>query len=305
MAGFVPNDPAWGRYVHDAADLRRSFAPIAFAELPKRGPAQNALLVSANNKPYGKSFPYRLSAQFEPPYRAYRIAALLHTRSRYDWRFFARMQMDTLSPIDLEIARDIVRLNPTQPLDDAARGAVQLLRGWDGSFTPQSRAAALEHAIRESAFGDSEALDARLATFGGRGDAPELRQDVVEALPYIATLGTPPWGYAGRVHIEYLLSPLHFGFLDGSWLPGAGDEYTIHLQEPGMAQGFRAVWDVGDWDRGGIAIPSGESGEQGSGHYTDLTRDWTRGVLRPLPFTATAVARDAANVLVLQPRERR
>jgi penicillin amidase len=304
MAGMLPNDPAWGRYVHQASDLRRTFSPIAFDELPKRNPARNALLVSANNKPYGKNFPYRLSAQFQPPYRAYRIAALLHGRSRYDWRFFARMQMDTLSPIDLEIARDIVRFNPAQPLDDNARGALQLLRTWDGRFTSPSRAAALEHAIRESVFGDSDALDARLAALKGGGDAPDLRQDVVEALPYVASLGTPPWGSAGRVHIEYVLSPLHFGFLDGSWLPGAGDEYTIHLQEPGMAQGFRAVWDVGEWDRGGITIPSGESGEQGSGHYSDLTRDWMRGVLRPLPFTAAAVARDAANVLVLQPWER-
>jgi penicillin amidase len=299
LAGIVPHDPAWGRYVHPDGDLPKQFAPIAFDDLPHGGPARNALLVSANNKPYAKNFPYRLSAQFEPPYRAYRIATLLHTRSQYDWRFFARMQMDTLSPIDLEIAHDIARLRPTQPLDDAARQDVQLLRGWDGRFGTQSRAAALEHALRESIFGDSEEFGAQLAAL--RGDAPDLRDDVFAALPYVATLGTPAWGSAGRVRVEYLLSPLHFGFLDGSWLPGAGDEYTIHLQEPGLAQGFRAVWAVGDWDRGGIAIPSGESGEQGSGHYTDLTRDWTRGVLRPLPFSHTAIERDTTNVLVLQP----
>ena len=211
------------------------------------------------------------------------------------------MQMDTLSPIDLEVARDLVRLSRTKPLDDAARPALQLLRAWDGRFGSQSRAAAIEHAIRESVFGDSEPFGARLAALRGSGDPSDLRQDMFSALPYIATLDTPPWGYAGRVRIEYLLSPLHFNFLDGPWLPGAGDEYTIHLQEPGLAQGFRAVWDVGNWDRGGIAIPSGESGEQGSGHYTDLTKDWARGVLRPLPFTPRAVAQDAANVLVLRP----
>ncbi len=300
----MPNDRAWGRYVHGAADLRRTFAPIAFGELPQRRPARTALLVSANNKPYGKAFPYRLSAQFEPPYRAYRIAGLLHTRSHYDWRFFARMQMDTRSPIDLEIARDIGRFAPPQPLDDATRAALQLLRGWDGRFGPQSHAAALEHAIRESVFGDSEPFAAQLAALRSGGDGSNLRQDVFSALPYVATLDRSPWGYAGRVRVEYLLAPLHFGILDGPWLPGAGDEYTIHLQEPGLAQGFRAVWDVGDWDRGGIAIPSGESGEQGSGHYTDLTNDWTRGVLQPLSFTARAVAQDTANVLVLRPGRR-
>ncbi|HEY6449480.1 MAG TPA: penicillin acylase family protein, partial [Candidatus Cybelea sp.] len=85
------------------------------------------------------------------------------------------------------------------------------------------------------------------------------------------------------------------------WLPGAGDEYTIHLQEPGFAQGFRAVWDVGDWNRGGIAIPSGESGEPGSEHYTDLTREWVAGRLEPLPFTRAAIRQNASSALVLRP----
>ena len=110
------------------------------------------------------------------------------------------------------------------------------------------------------------------------------------------------WGEAGGMRIEHVLAPMHFTFLDGAWLPGAGDEYTIHLQEPGLAQGFRAVWDLGDWERGGIAIPSGESGEPGSGHYTDLTRDWIAGVLQPLPFGDAGLRRNAAATLVLLPR---
>jgi penicillin amidase len=271
--------------------------------LPNRAPARNELLVSANNKPYDAGYPYRLSAQFQPPYRAYRIATLLHAHSNYDWRFFARMQMDTLSPIDLEIARDIVRSATTEPADAATRQSVQLLRDWDGRFESQSRAAAIEHAVRESVFGDSDAFAGRLASLRDDGSPSNLSQDMFALLPYVAP-DAAPWGDAGRVHVEYLLSPLHFGLLDGAWLPGEGDEYTIHLQEPGLAQGFRAVWDVGDWDRGGIAIPSGESGEPGSGHYTDLTRDWTQGVLRPLPFSRAAIARDARDVLVLQPSTR-
>jgi penicillin amidase len=104
------------------------------------------------------------------------------------------------------------------------------------------------------------------------------------------------------MRIEHPLAPMNFAFLNGAWLPGAGDEYTIHLQEPGFAQSFRAVWDVGDWDRGGIAIPSGESGEPGSAHYTDLTRAWVAGRLQPLPFGRAAVRRSAADTLVLRPR---
>ncbi|MBV9699914.1 MAG: penicillin acylase family protein, partial [Candidatus Eremiobacteraeota bacterium] len=109
------------------------------------------------------------------------------------------------------------------------------------------------------------------------------------------------WSRAGGMRVEHPLAPMNFSFLNGGWLPGSGDEYTIHLQEPGFAQGFRAVWDVGDWDRGGISIPSGESGEPGSGHYSDLTAAWIAGALQPLPFSRGALTRDASATLVLRP----
>jgi penicillin amidase len=304
VAGLVPNDPAWGRYVHPASDLRETFAPIPFARLPQRTPARDAVLVSANNKAYGREYPYRLSAQFEPPYRAYRIAQLLRAQSRYDVDDFSRMQLDTLSPIDLEIARDLVRIARAHPADDEAAQALRLLAHWDGRYRPNSRGAALEHAVRAAVFGEGSGFDPQLAALrDDSGASLGLKRDLLATLPYVAVHDRRAWGDAGRIRIEYLLSPLHFTFLDGAWLPGEGDEYTIHLQEPGLAQGFRAVWNVGDWDRGGIAIPSGESGEPGSGHYTDLTRDWVDGVLRPLPFSAAAVARNVASVLVLRPYE--
>ena len=131
---------------------------------------------------------------------------------------------------------------------------------------------------------------------------PALRQDIEGTLALFGFRPPAPWRDAGGTRIEHLLAPMHFGFLNGAWLPGAGDEYTIHLQEPGFAQGFRAVWDVGNWNRGGIAIPSGESGEPGSGHYTDLSGAWISGVLAPLPFGRDAVAGNAQAVLTLRPR---
>jgi len=301
VAGLVPDDPAWDRYVHAARDLRAVYAPIPFARLPGTGPSRNAILISANNKAYGSNYPYRLSAQFEPPYRAYRVAALLHARPTYDAVYFSRIQLDTLSPIDLEIARDIVRFARSDSLSRGAAQNLALLAGWDGRYEPESRAAALEHALRLSVFAEDSEFSTRLNQLrSASASAPELGADLAGTLGY-AFNPRQPWGEAGGMRIEHLLAPLNFGFLNGDWLPGQGDEYTIHLQEPGIAQGFRAVWDVGDWDRGGIAIPSGESGEQGSGHYTDLTRQWVAGVLEPLPFGAAAIRRQARGVLELEP----
>ena len=303
VAGLVPEDPAWGRHVHSARDLRKGFAPIRFALLPGEAPARNAVFVSANNKAYGPAYPYRLSAQFEPPYRAYRIAELLRARPRYDAGYFARMQLDTLSPIDLEIARDVSRYARAHPKVERNAELLSLLGRWDGRYQPDSRAAALEHAIRLELFEEVPAFGAELSELRANSGTPsrDLPQELAAALP-LAFDEDRTWRDAGGVRIEHPLAPMNFAFLDGPWLPGAGDEYTIHLQEPGFAQGFRAVWDVGAWDRGGIAIPSGESGEPGSEHYTDLTSAWIDGRLQPLPFSGAAVRRNAASVLVLYPR---
>jgi penicillin amidase len=293
VAGLVPNDPAWGRYVHPARDRALTFAPLSFAQLPGRAPSRATTLISANNKAYGASYPYRLSAQFEPPYRAFRIAELLRARPRYDAEYFATMQLDTLSPIDLEIARDFVRLARAHRAEQASPEIVSMLERWDGRFQPDSRAAALEHALRLALFEGTLPASIRL----------RLSRDLTGlSLPFGEEHA---WADAGGTRIEHPLAPMNFAFLNGGWLPGAGDEYTIHLQEPGFAQGFRAIWDVGDWNRGGISIPSGESGEPGSQHYTDLTGSWVDGTLQPLPFGA-AVARDARDVLVLaKPRPAR
>ncbi|MGC1380800.1 MAG: penicillin acylase family protein [Candidatus Baltobacteraceae bacterium] len=291
VAGLVPNDPAWGRYVHRSRELRTNDAPIAFGRLPARPPNRDAILVSANNKSYGPSYPYRLSAQFEPPYRAFRIAQLLRARERYDVAYFASMQLDTLSPIDLRIARELVRLARAHPAGESASELIARLAGWDGRYQPGSRAAAFEHALREALF--------RGPAYGIPLDEDEMRG----VLPF-ALRERRSWREVGGLQIQHPLAPMNFAFLNGAWLPGAGDEYTIHLQEPGFAQGFRAVWEVGDWDRGGISIPSGESGEAGSAHYTDLTRDWVAGVLQPLPFSRAAIRRNASSVLLLTPSVR-
>ncbi len=286
LAGEIPDDPAWGRYVHPARDLSRPLRVIPFAQLPARAASRNAVLLSANNRMYGANYPYRLSAGFELPYRANRIAALLHARKRYDRRYFAAMQLDTYSPIDAEIARDVTRLT----------GA---LARWDGRFRPASKAASLEHDIRAYLEQQQLSLPAAMAQLRETRTSAGIFADL-QSVRYPAQNAEAPWAQAGRVEVDHPLSPMWYGMLRGTALPGDGDEYTIHLQEPGFAQGFRAVWEVGNWDAGGIVIPSGESGRPGSPHYDDLARTWIRGSIVPLPFSHAALARQTEAVLTLR-----
>ncbi|MDQ2992237.1 MAG: penicillin acylase family protein [Candidatus Eremiobacteraeota bacterium] len=299
LAGAVPDDTAWGRYVRRAPDLREGLRAVPFARLPSIAPSRDAMVVSANNRMYANGYPYRLAAGFDPPYRAYRIAQLLHARTGYDVAYFAKMQLDTVSPADLEFARSLGAYARGMHEPDMLTLATDLRR-WDGAFAPGSETASAVHALRSSLEQGQPSFYAMLRQLRAGTLSPTLDADVRGAL-YTGSTPWQPWGAAGLVHVEHPIASLPFGFLDGPTLPGDGDEYTIHLQEDGFSQSFRAVWDVGNWDAGGIVIPSGESGETGSGHYTDLAPAWIAGRLEALPFSERAVEAATLDRLLLKP----
>ncbi len=299
LAGEVPDDPAWGRYVHAARDLQVGLSPLDYAQLPSIAPSRDALVVSANNRMYPSGYRYRLAAGFDPPYRAYRIAQLLHARTSYDVAYFARMQLDTVSPADLEFAKRLSTYGRHVYDSDTASLAAALGR-WNGAFTPGSETASVVHALRAEMEQEQPSFYALLRQLRDGTPSPTLDAGIRGAL-YEGSIRRRPWGADGLVHVEHPIASLPFGFLDGPSLPGDGDEYTIHLQEDGFSQSFRAVWDVGNWDAGGIAIPSGESGETGSGHYTDLAPAWIAGRLDALPFGERAIEAATHDRLFLTP----
>jgi|SRR5579884_786088 len=297
LAGPVPNDPAWGRYVHPACDLRKTYATIPFNALPSTTSSRQATIVSANNKMYGGGYPYRLSPMFAPPYRAYRIASLLRAQERYDVAYFARMQLDARSPAEAEFAHRLARYAQTHP-GILPKSAVLSLARWDGAFSPQSRVATLAHELRLDA--ESASVSPYDVFDGLRSSDPP--EDLIDAVrdPFLNPTRAEPWGRAGAVPVFHPFGPIGFPFLNAADFPGDGDEYTIHVQTSSLAQSFRAVWDAGTWDRGGLSIPNGESGEKGSPHYDDLTKSWIRGDLQPLPFSDKAVMRAARERVLLE-----
>jgi penicillin amidase len=277
LAGTVPNDPLWARNIHPAADLAHTYPAIPFDRLPRVDASRAAIVWTSNNKMYGPSYPLRLSAAFAPPYRAFRVAQLLRARSAYDVAYFASMQMDTLSVAEHELAS----YAPT-------------LAAWDGRFTPGSRDATAAFEIRNALVQREGWLVA------GMIDARTQRAPAA-ALAVDPVITPQPWGSAGAVTVKHPLAALGLSFLNGTTFAGNGDGYTVHVQNDGFSQSFRAVWDVGNWDAGGITIPQGESGRPGSPYYTDEAADWIAGRLPPLPFSNAAVDRATVNRLTLTP----
>ena len=329
LAGQIPLDAAWGLAAHDGA--REGPPPnrnVPFARLPHVSPGTRALAFTANDRTYAAGYPYRLTAAFSPPYRAARIRALLAHRP-YDVASFGAIQADVTSLAERDLAaRAAVAL---ARVDDAAlRVETAALRSFDGRFDGASRSAVYANAIRRVATerlvrmhmppdvaSDYLARDPGAAFVAlmralrerPRGWVPRddydaflvgaAREAVTDLTRRHALDDT--WADAGARTARHPLALLGIHAFDGTRFPGEGDGYSPHVQAPANAQSFRAVWDVGNWEAGGMVIPLGESGEPGSAHYRDLAPTWLAGTLVPLPFDDAAVRRDAAQTLDLVP----
>lgn len=310
LAGWIPNDPVWAMHAHDSAV--RAYPAIPFAELPHVTPSRDAVVFTANNRMYGDGYRYRLSPTFAPPYRAFRIWQLLQARKKYDAAYFTQMQNDVASPAEREFAALILSAAQRRPqqIADRERPLLDALRAWDGRMTPDSAGATLVHALRVSVVRRWPGNLAATLQLQRTNTKPAQDDAFLDATLHAAlkTAGDPqallrPWKDAGAVPI---LNPLHaFGitWLDGTTLPGDGDSYTVHAQNTNFNQSFRAVWDVGNWDAGGIVIPAGESGQPASPHYQDLTATYVQPVLVALPFSDAALSKHAAGRLTLQPAQ--
>jgi penicillin amidase len=332
LAGEIPIDDAWGLRVLDGATSAATTAPnVAFAKLPQASPGPGIVVVTANDRVYGAGYPYRLSASFSPPYRAAEIWRDLAKRP-YGVATFSAAQADITSLPERELARAAVAAAGRKGVgnDDSLRAELQALRGWDGRFTGDSQAAVYAVALRRAAserlvrYHLPKELGLRyLSAEGGgafvavlrmlrerpRGWVPKDDYDafLVAALRDASAaierhhLGTATWSDVGARIALHPLAGFGLAAWDGVRFPGLGDAYSPHVQAPANAQSFRAVWDVGRWQNGGMVIPQGESGEPGSPHYRDLAATWLGGELVPLPFDDAAVARATATELELKP----
>lgn len=327
LAGLIPNDPLWGLRVHASTDP--AFPFIAFDRLPRVAPSRTALVYTANNRMYGAGYAYRLSPNFAPPYRARRIEQLLESKPRLSVADLSAFQQDTLSFPERDIARDTVAAVKHKDLqsDRALQPYVRALSQWNGRFDPDSHGApvayelrriavqklasynagGLQGAYQSSAGGSDIVLLERVLRERPKGWWPSGDYDGLlvaalrDAVHAHGTKMLETWGEYDRVTVRHPLAMLGFTFLNGATFPGDGDSYGLHVQTSNHSQSFRAVWDVGNWDAGGISIPSGESGEPASGHYTDLSKAWIEHRLEPMPFSAAAVRAATRETLTLTP----
>ena len=119
---------------------------IPYRAVPQVYDPPGHVVATANQRPVGPSYPYYLGTTadfFDPGYRAGQIYTLLHGRSRMAPAAFAAIQLNVTDALARRIVPRLLAALHGQHLSAAQQAAAGLLRGWDGSMTAASGAAAL------------------------------------------------------------------------------------------------------------------------------------------------------------------
>ncbi len=104
---------------------------VPFEELPHAFNPASGRIVTANNKVVPDGYPYLITHDWAPPYRARRIAELIDRRPRHSLASFRDIQSDTVSPLARELVPHLLNSSPNT---EAGRTARALIEGWDGEM---------------------------------------------------------------------------------------------------------------------------------------------------------------------------
>ncbi len=104
---------------------------VPFDNLPHAYNPASAQVVTANNRVVPEDYPYFLTSDWAPPYRAERITELLAQKDAHTVSSFAAIQADQTDTMSLDF---LPLLLEVEPATEAGRAALAKLRDWDGAM---------------------------------------------------------------------------------------------------------------------------------------------------------------------------
>ena len=104
---------------------------IPFSALPRAYNPPSGVVVTANNKIVPDNYPYLLTLDWAPPFRARRIEQLLAASETHDVASFRDIQADTTSLIGLDFLPHLISASPGTEM---GRAAQRRLAGWHGDM---------------------------------------------------------------------------------------------------------------------------------------------------------------------------
>jgi len=323
-AGKIPlRKTGDGAFPYDGATADGDWTGmIPFEELPNLYNPPEGFIVTANQRTVGTDYKYpQFARDFAMPWRARRIYELLKANSKVTMNDVRDAQYDAFNLPLSNLAREIVKM------EAASTESLQVLRGWDGRMTPDSRAALLVVSIR-SCLADKIAADnkpvpsnvirERIVDFWSEGKAARwLPKQFADSKAFLKAFDTEAraslakrygadeskwvWGAAFQSRFPHPLAiaPLVGAQFTTPNAPIAGSGQTPNV---GSSVSMRHISSPGNWDATRFVIPLGESGNPLSPHYKDQFEAWRTGTPMIFPFTKEAVENAAKETVVLMPK---
>jgi penicillin G amidase len=298
-------------------------------EHPRAFNPPHGYVVTANNRQAAGAAADRISTEWELPFRAIRIRAMILQGGAFDADAVHRMQLDVHDAF-AERYRDVaVAAYAAAGLDSAAAA----LRAWDLAATAESRVAPLFYVwyelLRERTAHDlydgrggalprksmNLVLDSAALFWrpGGRALLDSLAESAARAALDVASGRS--WGELHQAIAEHPLAQAEvldrFLQLNVGPAPAGGSPTTVNVSHyagarfpvlGGYGPSQRHVVDMADPDgTGGFILPTGQSGLPFSDHYDDQWPRWLGGGLWRIPLGRDAATARAVHRLVLAP----
>jgi penicillin amidase len=287
---------------------------IPFAELPTIYNPPSGMIVSANQNPFPRDFPYPVNGNFAPPYRYQQIRALLSAREGWHAADMLRVQTDIYSPFMHFVARQVVAAYDKRGAHNPDLDpAIALLRSWNGQMRKDLAAPFLvtliyQHLRRTIAENASSAqgveyafnlaptvvermLRERPAGWFDDYDALLLRTLVDAAEEGSKQQGhdVNRWAYGALLRITMNKPVIHQIPLVGKYfdigpIPMSGATTTVKQTSATLMPSMRFNADLADWDQSFFNLPLGQSGQIFSSHYKDQWNDYLAGRSYPMQF---------------------
>jgi penicillin G amidase len=297
-------------------------------QLPRVYDPPGGILVTANQRVAGDSYPHFLTHEWAQPYRAHRARELLQAKARLSLADLEQMQADVYAEAGKTFARQAAGILSGPDLEEFRT----LLRDWDGLVTPDSYAApliaemrtALRTRVLTAVLGAELAQAFRWTNSGPFVDEivakqpkewlpPEfadypalLRACLDDAKKRLVRLGPKTtdwiWGAYTPVRLQHPLAALPGG-IGGKFsipaFPLAGGGLALPTINVGSGVSLRFVADLSDWNKTKAGLPLGQSGDPSSPHWADQLQDWKQARNAPFPFSGAL----ASTTQILIPAE--
>ena len=278
---------------------------IPFEALPRVEDPPEGYIVTANQKPVPKDYPYLLGVDWAEPYRAMRIEALIRAREKHDLESLAAIQLDEVSLLYAAFRPVLERLRPRS---EAGRAWQKRLLAWNGDTRAKSEEASVFEAwytelsrLPEAEVGKRYWEEPRYLLRAMLGGDPacsargvgclEFAADALEAALRRLGKEVPSWGQLHPAVFRHLVmsNDRRVRRLFERRIAHGGDRYTVNvgIYRPEDFQMFwgpsyRQLVDLGRPEQSRFIHPMGQSGNVLSRHYADLLPLWARGAYLPM-----------------------